>query len=261
MKKYWRIFKGIVRAGVVTDLEYRANLIARALGDFIWYAAQISIFEVLFHHTQRIGSWNLEQTRVFLGVLFVADAAYAVLFNDSLERFTDIVRRGDLDLLLAKPVNSQFMLSLQKFNSGMLTAFIFSCSWLFWSIAQLPDFNWFRTLWLIALLPAGTITIYVTRFFISATAVIFTRSDNLQFLWYQIYRLGLRPDSIYVPWFKFVILTILPVGFVASVPARALLDPPNIGLFLWAIGWTLGLLFASHKFWKYALRHYTSASS
>lgn len=99
--KYWKLFKAFAKASFVADLEYRANFLTRIVTDIFWYAAQIMTFETIFLHTDNVGGWNLDQTRVFLGMLFVADAIYMVLFHDNLDRMSDRVRKGELDLLLA----------------------------------------------------------------------------------------------------------------------------------------------------------------
>ena len=44
----------------------------------------------------------------------VVDALYMILFHDNLDSFSQKTTKGELDLLLAKPVNSQFMMSCQK---------------------------------------------------------------------------------------------------------------------------------------------------
>jgi ABC-2 type transport system permease protein len=99
------------------------------------------------------------------------------------------------------------------------------------------------------------------RFIFSATAVIFTRSENLQFLWWQIYRIGMRPDSMYNPFIKWIILSVLPVGVIVSIPARALLNPPNYFYIFWPVILVPILLYLTNKFWNFALKHYSSASS
>jgi ABC-2 type transport system permease protein len=95
----------------------------------------------------------------------------------------------------------------------------------------------------------------------SATAVIFTRSENLQFLWWQVYRLGMRPDSMYFPWLKWTLLTAIPVGVIVSIPARALLNPPDLFYLLWPLFLAPFLIYLSHRFWNFSLKFYSSASS
>lgn len=259
--KYWKLFKAFAKASFVADLEYRANFLTRIVTDIFWYAAQIMTFETIFLHTDSIGGWNIAQTRVFLGMLFVSDAVYMVLFHDNLDRMSERVRKGELDLLLAKPVDSQFMLSCQRVSTALIGNLIIGTAWLIYSLYHLPDFDSLRLLWLFILIPAGVLSLYSIRFMFCATALIFTRAENIQYLWFQIYKLGMRPDSIYFPWVRFVILTVLPVAVVASVPASALIGKTDFFLFSWVVIWSFSLLYISHLFWHWCLKQYSSASS
>jgi ABC-2 type transport system permease protein len=54
---------------------------------------------------------------------------------------------------------------------------------------------------------------------------------------------------------------VVPVAFVTSIPADALLGRSNPWLLLLAPVLAASTLLASHLFWNYALRHYGSASS
>ena len=261
LMKYARLFKGFARASIVADLESRANFLTRIVTDIFWYAAQVITFETIFSHTDNIGGWNIEQMRVFLGMLFVVDALYMIFFHDNLDRMSERVRKGELDLLLAKPVESQFMLSCQRLSTALIGNLLIGIAWLVYAIAGLPDFQFIRLLWLLILIPCGLLCLYSVRFMFCATSVLFTRAENLQYMWFQIYKLGMRPDSIYFPWLRFVILTVLPVAMVASVPSRAIMEAPNLGLFAWVVCWSFVLLYLSHRFWNWCLKHYSSASS
>lgn len=261
LKKYAALYASMFKASFIADLEYRANFFSRILTDIFWYVAQILTFEVLYQHTDKIGDWNVYQMRVFLGILFVIDAFYMIIIHENLENLSEKVRKGDLDLLLAKPVNSQFMITLQKANTALFGNLIIGLTWLIYALNGLPDFNFLRLLWLIILIPCSLVVIYSMRFIFSATAVIFTRSENLQFLWWQVYRLGMRPDSMYSPAIKWVLLTVIPVGVIISLPARALLNPPDLFYLAWPIILVPVLLYMTHRFWRFALTFYSSASS
>lgn len=261
LRKYPRLFLSFAKASFKADLEYRMNFVSRIATDIFWYGAQIVTFEAIYLHTKVLGTWTHEQTRVFLGVLFVVDAFYMIIFSENLDRMSDKVTKGELDLLLAKPVNSQFMISCQRWVTAIAGNLVMGVAWLWWSLSQLPDFNWMKLAWLLILIPCGLISLYGIRFVIATTTIIFTKTENLQYLWYQFYRLGTRPDSLYSPWLKYTVLTILPVGLIASVPSRFLLEEPDFALLAIVIGVTIFFIWASQAFWKYALRHYGSASS
>jgi ABC-2 type transport system permease protein len=261
LKKYFLLYGAMFKASFIADLEYRANFFTRIMTDILWYIAQIMTFEVIYQHTDTIGDWNKYQMRVFLGLLFVIDAIYMIIIHENLDNISEKVRKGDLDLLLAKPVDSQFMLTLQKANTALFGNLILALAWLFYALNGLADFSYYRLLWLVILIPCSLMVIYSIRFMFSATAVIFTRSENLQFLWWQIYKLGMRPDSMYNPYMKLFVLTALPVGVIISIPARALLNPPELNYLLWPLILAPLLVYGTHRFWNYALKFYSSASS
>jgi ABC-2 type transport system permease protein len=261
-RKYFSILIGFFKASAISDLEFRMNIVVKIFSDLVWYIAQLSIFEVLFKHTSSISGWTLPTTRVFMGMLFLIDAFWMLLFSENLDRLSDKVRRGDLDLLLAKPVNSQFMMSMQRMNTPYIGNIILASIWLVYSLVNLPHpVPLTRLFVLIITLPTSLAIVYSMRFVFSTLAVIFTRAENISYVWYQIYRLGTRPDAIYPPWLRMIILSFVPVGFLASVPSRLILESPDLRLILASILISLILLNLSSRFWKYALKQYASASS
>lgn len=263
MLGYFKFLKTIWIASWKIESEYRFNFFLRILTDIFWYISQVMIFEVLFLYTPSMGAWRIEHIRVFLGLLFTADALYMIFFHENLDRFSDRVRRGELDLLLTKPMDAQFFVSLNRLSLALLGNLSLAIAYLTWALNQKNlSLNPFMVLSLIILIPCGVLSVYAVRFMLSILALIFVRAENLQYLWYQVYRLGLRPDSIYHPSVRVLILTVLPVGLVASLPTRVLLleDQP-IPWILLALGSTFFLNFLARKLWLYSLKFYSSASS
>lgn len=261
MVRYLKLWWAFFLASLKAELEFRANLLMWLIVDVTWYGAQIMLFEMLFRFTPRIGGWDLPQTRIFLGIMFFIDSVTMVLFSHNIDALSEKVRRGDLDLALAKPVNAQFLISMGRVGVGSFLHMSLALAWLTWSLRALGEVSVGQVLWLVALVPCGILIFYSFRFMLSTASVIFTRAENLQYLWYTIYRFGTRPDALYSRWLRFVILTIFPVGLIASVPASAILGEPRPWLFAWAIFVAVFALWLSTKFWKFSLEKYSSASS
>lgn len=262
LKKYFGLLVSFFKASAMADLEYRLNIVMKVFTDIIWYVAQLSVFEVLFKHTYSISGWTLETMRIFMAVLFLVDAFWMLIFQENLDRFSDKVRRGDLDMVLAKPINAQFMMSVQKMSTPYLVNVVLTFSWLIYSLAQLPgDFVWSRLLTLLITVPCGLAIAYGLRFVFSATALIFARAENIVYIWYQLYRLAMRPDTVYPPWLRYLVLTILPVGFIASVPTQLILGLQTLTFLAYATLAAGIVLWLSTVYWRFALRFYSSASS
>lgn len=259
--KYIGIYKAFFKASIVADLEYRLNFVILVIGEFIWYSTQLILFEVLYRHTKIIGDWDVHQMRVFIFLVLFVDSIYMILWDPNFSVFTDNVRKGTLDLLLMKPINSMFMLSSQRISISHLPCFFITFGGLVWALNQLPDFNWLKLLWLFLLVPAGLSVIFCGRFALNSTSIIFTRADFLQYIWYSVFRLGLRPDAIYSGFLRIILIFVLPFAMVASIPARILLEPAQPWMIAWALILPFILFYLLRKYWVFCLKHYSSASS
>ena len=262
IKKYSFLFLSFFRASLMADLEYRMNIVLKFFNDLIWYSVQLSVFEALFSYTKSVSGWTLIDTRMFMAVLFVTDSIYMILFSENLDKLSDKVRKGDIDMLLTKPANSQFMLSFQKMNTAYLLNFCLTLFWLFYSLSHLQGgINVARILTLILLVPCAVALTYSTRFFFSASALILTRADNLNYMWFNLYKLGTRPDSIYPNWLRYILLSLVPVAFFASVPARIIMGGASYWYILLGLVITSLFVYSTTRYWKFALKFYSSASS
>ncbi len=261
IRKYLGLYQAFFKASFAADLEYRLNFVFLVIAEFVWYSTQLILFEVLYRHTNIIGEWNVHQMRVFLFLVLFVDSIYMILWDPNFTAFTDNVRKGSLDLLLMKPINSMFMLSSQRISVSHIPCFFITAGGLVWALSQLDSFNWFKLIWLIFLIPSGLSVIFCGRFALNCSSILFTRADFLQYVWYSMFRLGLRPDAIYSGFLRFILIFVVPFSMIASIPARILLEPIQPWMLLWSIVLPFLLFTLLKKYWKFCLRHYSSASS
>lgn len=260
--RYFSLLAAFFRASFIADLQYRANIIAQILTDLCWYLTHITLFEVLFRHTTSLGGWSIEDMRIFLGVLFLADAIQMILFSEGLNQFGALIVSGNLDLLLAKPVNAQFMVSCHKVSWSYLINALFVLAWL--TTCLVDRTGTFSPLLFAATMyvsAAGALVLYAFRFSFASFALIFVQSDTLQYVWYTLFRLASRPYSIYPRAFRLILLTVIPLAFIAGIPAEILVTWPSPGKLALLTIATLFILWLSTRLWRLALRRYSSASS
>lgn len=262
MKRYWRLWTSFLKISWMADLEYRVNIVMRIIGEFFWYTLQLSVFEVLYTHTNTIAGWDVQSMRVFMGTLFVVDVLYMILVHENMEGMWSMVRKGDLDLYLVKPVNSQFMISCRKVSVSYVTNLILVLAYLGWAIANLKQpVSALQFVLFPFLIVCGVVICYSMRFMFATLTVVLQEAGNIQFIWYQLYRLATRPDPIYPSFLRTAVLTIFPVAFLASVPARVIIEGVNWTLLIASPLLAIGLLFLSNYLWESALKRYASASS
>ncbi len=265
IKKYLSLYQSFFKASAVADLEFRFNFIVLIFGEFVWYSTQIILYEVLYRHTSSLAGWNLAEMRVFIFLALFVDSIYMILWDTNFAKFAEDLRKGNLDLLLTKPINDMFMLTSQKVSISHLPCFFITGFGVLWSLGQLPDFNWWKLLWLLIMVPSGLSVIFCGRFMLNATSVLFQRADFLQYIWFSLFRFGLRPDGIYSTimngFFRYILIFVLPFAMMASIPTRFLIEPLNPVYLIWGLLMPCVLIYLTQRYWKFCLKHYSSASS
>lgn len=246
----------------MADLEYRLNFVVRIVGEFFWYTAQLSVFEVLYLHTDSLNGWDIHAVRVFMGTLFVVDVLYMIFLQENLDHLSSTVRKGDLDMYLLKPINSQFMVSCRKVSVPHFVNLILVGGYLMWGLSQLNvSISWAQVVAFILLLICGLTITYSLRFIFTLLVFYMHEAGSIQFIWYQFYRLGTRPDIIYPRVLRLMVLTILPVAFIASVPSRILVEGLDYELVWAGLGLALSSFLLSRILWRVSLKRYASVST
>ena len=100
---------------------------------------------------------------------------------------------------------------------------------------------------------------------LSLAAVSFwiVRAQGLVYGYFNFLNIARYPDVIFPRLFRVIFGWIIPVIIIANIPARLLIKPLNQPLLLMAhlaiASVTVSLL--ARAFWRFALSHYSSASS
>jgi len=262
MRRYLHLIVAFAKMGWMADMEYRLNIVVRFLGELVWYVAQLSVFEVLYLHAPAISGWDVHAMRVFMGTLFLVDVLYMIFFHDNMDHIFQLVRKGELDLYLAKPVNSQFMVSFRHIRCSLVFNFLLVLGYLIWGVAHLSvPVTGLQVASFVVLLLSGLLCLYSFRFMFASLSVILQDAGNIHFVWYQLYRLATRPDPLYPSYLRLLVMTVLPMAFFASVPSRSLIEGFSWPLMASALFMSLTSFYVSTRWWKLALSRYVSASS
>jgi ABC-2 type transport system permease protein len=96
---------------------------------------------------------------------------------------------------------------------------------------------------------------------LGATSIWFVKIYNVTEVLRGLVEAGRYPIVAYPATYRFFFTFIIPVAFLTTIPAEAMLNRSQPS---WLVGsgiLAVGLLLASRIFWQFALRFYTSASS
>src|SRR4051794_33944552 len=107
--KHWDIFAVQLKNNFVREAVYRTNFLTMVSVDLIWIAVEFSLFTVLYANVRTLAGWTKPQVFFFLGVFFSSDALFTTFFQRNFWQFSDLVNKGELDILLTKPANPLFL--------------------------------------------------------------------------------------------------------------------------------------------------------
>jgi ABC-2 type transport system permease protein len=176
----------------------------------------------------------------------------------------ELVRTGKLDSLLVLPIDSQFAVSTKQFGLDSVLNALLGGMVVIVALSQLHVTPGIGTiaLYLIAL-GFGVAVHYSIMLTLAAVSFWIVRAQGLVYGYFNFLHIARYPDVIFPRIFLFIFGWIIPVVIVANIPARLLIkslgQPGWLMLHLVVAGSiAFGL---SRIFWRFALRHYSSASS
>ena len=240
--------------------EYRANVLLHILAKLLWTALTLIFFEVIYLHTDEIVGWNKSEVLILFGTFLVVRALFAAFFFDGPSTLPELIQTGRLDLLLAKPVSSQFAISVRETDLGDLARLFLGA---FLVLHSFGDLNIVASAGQMAayllLIPTSVTSLYSLYFMVLTTSIWLVRLDNAGEIINTIIFLGRVPISVFPKAVTFLLTFIIPIAFASMVPAQVLLGRVAWPLVIYGLCISVVLLYLSHRFWNFALKHYTSA--
>jgi ABC-2 type transport system permease protein len=261
MRRYLQILRAFWSNSLSLDLEYRADFVVNLVSVVLSLGAGLLVIAVMFEHRAEIAGWTFYQALTLYGVyLFFEEFAVGFLAIN-IGSLPELVRRGDLDFLLLKPMNSQLQVSIRRFAITGLPTYLLALAVALYGMSAQGALTATNLLLLAVFMLCAMAIVYAIWALLHSLAFWFVRVENLSQLFYAVFETARFPVGVFPRWLRIVFTFIIPVAFITTVPASAAVGtldwPFAIAAPVIAI---LGLL-ASHLLWRFALKHYTSASS
>lgn len=262
VRRYMNLWISFFNNSLTRDMEYKANLIGGIIVDVIFYSVQYFFFSIIYSYVDTLGSFTREDIMVFLIITFISDTIYMFLFSGNLFPLNRLVVQGDLDFVLLKPINSQFLVSFRYVKSYALFSLVILILMLVrqCSIHTNDIGMWNYVIFSISFL-CGVAIWYSIDFLIACLTFWFKNFTVGGWMSHELLKFSSRPDSIYTGLTRKILFSFVPMALVSSVPARMLLYGINIQLLILQICVTLIALSLTFLVWKRGLLRYESASS
>ena len=123
---YWNVFVTFARNSLVRDIMFRTNFLLQCISSVSWTLMNVGFYLIIFTHTSMIGpegGWGKYQFFVFLATTWLINSVVQAFCMPNAQEFSELIRTGDLDFALLKPIDTQFLISFQKVEWSALSNF------------------------------------------------------------------------------------------------------------------------------------------
>ncbi|MCH8274682.1 MAG: ABC-2 family transporter protein [Armatimonadetes bacterium] len=262
MRRLWRVYRRFFASSFQRDLQFRANFWAKVIRNIVWMLYFLLILHVIYLNTDSVAGWDKGDAYILMATCFLMSATIYAFFGDNLLEIPEKVRRGTLDYDIIKPIDTQFLVSVRKFKLDELGTLVVGVLLVFTGV-RMGGYHpsGFDAGAYALLVVCSTVIFYCFKLSLMTLSVWFVRVDNLWVLGDSVVTLARYPLEIFGPNLQRIFTYFVPLAFIATVPSKALMgNLPPIFL-LYGVLWALLFLALSRWFFRFALRHYTSASS
>jgi ABC-2 type transport system permease protein len=266
MIRYFRLFVAFARFGLASEMAFRANFLVKLLVEILWLGILLVFYWKLFENTSSIGGWSRSEYFFFVGCHYALSGIVETFFLSNCIEFAELVRSGNLDAYLLKPIDEQFLISCRWIDWSTLPNIVQGIVIMAVALAVMGwSFDPLRLVLFAAVFACGCALAYSFLLMLSSMAVWMVRNQNLMEMWWLFTTLMRYPRSIYEgAWakpFGMFFTFVVPVLVVVNVPADTLIRAFEPRFIVWTMIAAVGMLIISRRFFRRALQSYRSASS
>lgn len=259
--RHLRLILLFLRATVQVQLEYRSGIFGRMFANLLSIATGILLLWAMFEQVEDIGGWSFDQVLVLVGIVYTVEFVIEIWLYPSLSPISGYVRKGEFDLLLLKPVSSQFLVTFRYLQVLEITGLVLGFGVIGFGMSRLDAVTLPNILLLLLFLVVALAIIYSLYLALSTLAFWFTRIEEVASLIWLQSAVGSFPISAYPGWARVLFTFVLPVAFITNVPAQAATGRLTWDWAIGAILFAAAALAGSGWLWRRAIRSYSSASS
>lgn len=263
VKMYFRFISMYLKQ----QMEYRFSFFGDIFVNMLTFVTMYMGFWVIFNHFEELNGWTYYEV-VFLYNLNLFSYALSSLFLwGAMKQLEDVVRRGDFDQFLTRPIPPLRLLIFRQFGHTFIGHIIVAIAVfvicllkleLTWSIAQIIFF--------IAIVIGGVLIHSAIIIAAASSAFWIVRSNAIVDVTIYAVRSFINyPISIYAKWLQIFLTFVIPYAFVNYYPSAVLLNKMDLVEFSLLsfgspiVGITL-LVIAIHVFYR-GVRRYESTGS
>ncbi|MFC1613572.1 ABC transporter permease, partial [Patescibacteria group bacterium] len=244
---------------ILRRMAYRLNFFIFFFTVTLHLAVYLIFIKIIYGHVTSIAGWDLYHSLLIIASAMIIEALCWITCRMMLNIGKDVVN-GNMDFHIVKPIDIQFLVSVNILDPEDISRFVLGLIVLFYALnnikVSIVDFILYIFLLILAfIITYSILTIVATISFF----VIDARAMHMVSM--RILQISQYPTDIYTGIMKTVFSFIIPIAFIATVPAKVLSGWWNWTLVAQSFLLAIIFFYVSRKFFLFGLSRYSSASS
>jgi ABC-2 type transport system permease protein len=259
------VYVRLVAARVRSQFQYRTSFALDVVGVFLVSFLDFAAILIIFQNVTALGGWSVQEVALLYGISGLAFALTDMVVGD-LALLVRQIREGTFDLVLIRPRGTLFQVVTTEFQIRRVGRIVQAVAVLVYALARV-HVDW--TVGRAAVLPVSIVssTAIFAAVWVAAICIVFWSVEGSETA--NTFTNGggffaQYPINVYETWLRRLFGFVIPMAFVAYLPALYILDKHDpLGLPEWlqfcspvvavAACAVAGLV------WRFAVRHYRSA--
>ncbi|KEO81972.1 ABC transporter permease [Tumebacillus flagellatus] len=267
MRENMTIYLTMIRAAVLTRLEYRADFVMGIIGVFILNAGTLATSWVLLSRFQNLHGWTFWEI-VFLYNMWLLGHGIRAVFFRHINMLEQFIVEGTFDQILTRPANPlvQFLgREVHYLGVGDVLLSVFMLVLAYHNLGL--NWPWWMFGWLIVIALSSAVVEMAITLLLVSTSFLTTRSRALVnsaslFSWGVVQQ---YPVDMFGKLLRNIVTILLPFAFMNYYPSLVFLGKQDVvpwGFLTWyAPVVALILLFLAISMWNYGIKRYQSSGS
>lgn len=241
----------------VNRIDFVTFILAKILRMGFFFFFVISVFSP----NSRVVGYSSQEAFLFFAFMNLIDMLLQ-LFYRGLTDHPRIVKNGDLDFILTKPVNPLFYCTFRIFDVLDLITLPVTFAIIGYGLWQwggnIQFINTFLTTIFVVL---GFIIALTLNIIIASLSFWTTEVTNAHWIYRDFVYVARFPPEVFPKLLQLIFTYLIPIFVIVSFPTKALLHRLSLFEIIWAFLITTITVISALAIWNKGIKHYTSASS
>jgi ABC-2 type transport system permease protein len=258
LQTYWRIFWKFRSLRFMMLLEYRSNFWFWVVVSIMWTTFNFFFFDLIIGARGELAGWNRDQMYILISTFTMIDAFTWSFFYSNMQEYTSSIFNGEMTFTLTKPIDPQFLLSVQQNSYTNVARFLIGLGILLLSIKNGQfTITAFGILGYLFFCGVALMFVYSLWFFIATFAFWVERLENINELVPATRRIWQVPKEVYTGLASTLFTVLVPVSLIATLPSELLIGKVEAGWLLYFFCFSSLFFLASRAFFQLSIRKYS----